>query len=84
MYSNALVATLITHINSLSKARQIFELKMELNDHRTKDKQKINFKAFAIPILTAIQSTIINHMQSEQGQQMSRINFLLIPLFYVH
>ena len=29
------------------------KLKMELSDHRTRDKQKSNSKAFAIPILTA-------------------------------
>ena len=42
------------HANKLEIKKYGNKLKMELSDHRTRDKQKINAKAFAIPILTTI------------------------------
>ena len=41
------------YTNKLEIKKYGNKLKMELSDYRTKDKQKINSKAFAIPILTA-------------------------------
>ena len=49
------------------------------------DKQKINSKTFAIPILTA--SYLIDHYKTDAvriGIANVLYNFLLIPLFYDH
>ena len=41
------------YANKLEIKKYGNKLKMELSDLRTRDKQEINSKAFAIPILTA-------------------------------
>ena len=55
---------------------------MELSDHRTKDKQKINFKAFAIAILTSFVMYRHAHLKNHVHSQTSLLTFGLNQCMY--